>query len=193
MADTIRAFVALSLPDDIIDHASGLQSALKARGMRLRWVKPQSLHLTLKFLGDIPMAVVADAGLALRRASRGVAPLELTVQGMGVFPGIRRARVLWVGLGGQVEALQSLYSRIEDELADLGLAREKRGFKAHLTLARMKGPVAPRDLLAAVEETGNYEPRPFLARRLVLYKSDLRPQGAIYTPMVEIDLNANNI
>jgi 2'-5' RNA ligase len=193
MADTIRAFVALCLPADIIDHVSGLQSVLKARGLRLRWVKPQNLHLTLKFMGETPVAAVADVGHALRRASRDTAPLALSVQGMGVFPGIRRARVLWVGLGGQVEALQSLYSRIEDELANLGLAREKRGFKAHLTLARMKGPVAPEALLAAMEETGNYEPRPFLARRLTLYKSDLRPQGAVYSPMVEIDLDTKNI
>jgi len=193
MADTIRAFVALCLPADIIDHVSGLQSTLKARGLRLRWVKPQNLHLTLKFLGETPVAAVGDVGLALQRASRDTAPLALSVQGMGAFPGIRRARVLWVGLGGQVEALQSLYSRIEDELANLGLAREKRGFKAHLTLARMKGPVAPGDLLAAMEETGNYEPRPFLARRLTLYKSDLRPQGAVYSPMVEIDLDTKNI
>jgi 2'-5' RNA ligase len=193
MADTIRAFVAISLPDDIIDHVSGLQSALKSRGLRLRWVKPQNVHLTLKFLGDIPVAVVGDVGLALQRASRETATMALTVQGMGAFPGIRRARVLWVGLGGQVEALQFLYSRIEDELADLGLAREKRGFKAHLTLARMKGPVDSRDLAAAVEEAGNYEPHPFNARRLILYKSDLRPQGAIYSPMVEIDLDTNNI
>jgi 2'-5' RNA ligase len=193
MADTMRAFVALCLPADIIDHVSGLQKALKARGLRLRWVKPRNLHLTLKFLGETPVAAVADIGRALRRASRETASLSLTVQGMGVFPGIRRARVLWVGLGGQVEALQSLYSRIEDEFADLGFAREKRGFKAHLTLARMKGPVAPRELLAAVEATGNYEPLPFLARRLTLYKSDLRPQGAVYSPMVEIDLNTKNI
>lgn len=193
MADTIRAFVALCLPADIIDHMSGLQTALKARGLRLRWVKPQSVHLTLKFLGEIPLEAVAEIGRALHCASRETVPLALTVQGMGVFPGIRRARVLWVGLGGQVEALQSLYSRIEDELADLGLAREKRGFKAHLTLARMKGPVPSRELLAAMEETGNYEPRPFLARRLTLYKSDLRPQGAVYSPMVEIDLDTKNI
>ena len=185
--------MALCLPADIIDHVSGLQSVLKARGLRLRWVKPQNLHLTLKFMGETPVAAVADVGHALRRASRDTAPLALSVQGMGVFPGIRRARVLWVGLGGQVEALQSLYSRIEDELANLGLAREKRGFKAHLTLARMKGPVAPEALLAAMEETGNYEPRPFLARRLTLYKSDLRPQGAVYSPMVEIDLDTKNI
>jgi RNA 2',3'-cyclic 3'-phosphodiesterase len=193
MADTIRSFVAFNLPSDIIDHASGLQSDLKARGLKLRWVRPRNIHLTLKFLGDISQAMIADVGDALGRACRGTAPLALTVQGMGVFPSIKRARVLWIGLGGQVEALQFLYSRIEEELAELGLAREKRGFKAHLTLARMKGPVAPGDLSAAMEATGNYEPRPFRVRRLILYKSDLRPQGAVYTPLVEIDLNANNI
>ena len=193
MADTIRAFVALRLPADIIDHASGLQSALKARGLRLRWVKPQNLHLTLKFLGDIPVTAVADLGLALRRASQGAEPLALTLQGMGVFPGIRRARVLWVGLGGQIEALQSIYQKIEDEFADLGLVREKRGFKAHLTLARIKDPVAPQDLLTAMEAIGDYEPRLFRARQLVLFMSDLRPQGAVYTPMVEIDLSVKNI
>ncbi len=186
MADTIRAFVAFSLPADIIGHAAGLQSALKAQGLRLRWVKPQNLHLTLKFLGDIPAADAADVGRAMQRASQGTPPLALTVQGMGVFPGIRQPRVLWIGLGGQVEALQSLCARIEDELAGLGFAREKRGFKAHLTLARFKGRVAPDDLVQAFEQLGDYAPKPFEAKHLVLYKSDLRAQGAIYTPLTEV-------
>jgi len=189
MADTIRAFVALTLPAGIIEHAAGLQSALKAKGMRLRWVKPQNLHLTLKFLGDIPAADAANVGPAMQRASQGTLPLALTVQGMGVFPGIKRPRVLWIGLGGQVEELQQLYSRIEDELAGLGFARENRGFKAHLTLARFKEGVAPHDLLQAFEELGNYAPKPFAAKHLVLYKSDLRPQGAVYTPLTEVLLD----
>ena len=192
MVDTIRSFIAFNLPSDILDHASSLQSDLKARGLRLRWVRPQNLHLTLKFLGDIPTAIVDDVGHALRHASRGAAPLALTVQGMGAFPSIRRARVLWIGLGGQIEELELLYSRIEDELANLGLAREKRGFKAHLTLARIKEPVAPQQLSAAVQEVGSYAPRSFWGRQLILYKSDLRPQGAVYTPMVEIYLNPEN-
>ena len=189
MADTIRAFVALTLPADIIEHAAGLQSALQAQGLRLRWVKPQNLHLTLKFLGDIPAADAGHVGQAVQRASQGTTPLALTVQGMGVFPGVKRPRVLWIGLGGRVEALQSLCVKIEDELADLGFAREKRGFKAHLTLARFKAPVAPNALLQAFEELGNYAPRPFAAKRMVLYKSDLRPQGAIYTPLAEVLLD----
>jgi 2'-5' RNA ligase len=189
MANTIRAFVALKLPADIIEHAAGLQAALKAKGLRLRWVKPQNIHLTLKFLGDIPAADAAMVGPAMQRASQGTPPLALFVQGMGVFPGIKRPRVLWIGLGGEVEALRQLNSRIEDELAGLGFARENRGFKAHLTLARFKEGVASRDLLQAFEALGNYTPEPFAAKHLVLYKSDLRPQGALYTPLAEVLLD----
>jgi len=189
LADTIRAFVALTLPSGIIAHAAGLQSTLKAQGLKLRWVKPQNMHLTLKFLGDIPAADAGQVGQAVQRASQNTTPLALTVQGMGVFPGIKRPRVLWIGLGGQVEALQSLYAGIEDELAGLGFARDKRGFKAHLTLARFKARVAPHDLLQAFEELGNYAPKPFAAKHLVLYKSDLKPQGAIYTPLTEVLLD----
>jgi 2'-5' RNA ligase len=189
MTDTIRAFVALTLPAEVVDLAAGLQSALRAKGLRLRWVKPQNIHLTLKFLGDIPAADAAEAGLAMQRASQGVAPLALSVQGMGAFPGIKRPRVLWIGLGGEVEALQQLYSRIEDELAGLGYAREKRGFKAHLTLARFKEGAASHELLQAFEELGNYTPKPFAANHLVLFKSDLRPQGALYTPLTEVFLD----
>lgn len=189
MADTIRAFVAFKLPADVIEHAAGLQSALKSRRLKLRWVAPRNLHLTLKFLGDIPADDAAAVALAMQRACRGATAMSLTVQGMGVFPGIKRPRVLWIGLGGQVEALRQLNSRVEDELTGLGFPRENRDFKAHLTLARCKGWVAPQDLLQAFEELGNYAPKPFTADRLVLYKSDLRPTGAVYTPLSEVYLD----
>ncbi len=189
MATMIRAFVALKLPSGVIDHAAGMQSALRARGLRLRWVNPQSLHLTLKFLGDIPEADAPEVGLAVQRAARETAPLNLTAQGLGVFSGFKRPRVLWIGLGGQIEKLQLLYSKIETELAPMGFAREKRGFKAHLTLARFKEGAAGRDLLQAVKDLGGYEPKSFSADRLVLYKSDLRPQDAVHTPLTEVWLD----
>jgi 2'-5' RNA ligase len=182
----MRTFVALDLPDDIIDHAAGLQAALQARGLRLRWVRPQNLHLTLRFLGDILRQNAAAVGQALERASRGTPPLQLTVQGLGAFPGVKRPRVLWIGLGGQVDLLQALYGRLEDQLSDLGFAREQRGFKAHLTLARFKPGRTVYNLLPAIEALGGYDPKPFSARRLVLYQSDLRPQGAVYTALSDV-------
>ena len=188
MEATLRAFVAIKLTDEIIGQAKALQDALKDRGLKLKWVKPQNLHLTLKFLGDIPEANVAAIGAALHAAAGDEAPLKLTVQGMGVFPGIKRQRVLWIGLGGEVDRLKEVQARIEDQLEPLGHRKEKRGFKAHLTLARIKGSIAPHRLLRAIEAVADYEPQPFEARRLILYKSDLRPKGAIYTPLEEVTL-----
>ena len=186
MADTIRTFVAFDLPDDIIDHAAGLQAKLQAYGLKLRWVRPQNLHLTLRFLGDILRQQAAAVGEALQRASRGLPPPQLTVQGLSAFPGVKRPRVLWIGLGGQVELLQTLCCKLEEQLSDLGFAREKRGFKAHLTLGRFKQSRPVYDLRSAVVELGGYDPKPFTARRLVLYQSDLRPQGAVYTPLNDV-------
>lgn len=191
MSTAIRAFVAVNLPPGVIDLAAGLQSALKARGLRLRWVRPQSIHLTLKFLGDISADDASAAGQAIQRAGRGIPPLELTAQGLGVFPGIKKPRVFWIGLGGQLEVLRLLYSKIEDEFAAMGFARERRGFTAHLTLARFRQGHRAAELLQAIESLGSYEPKPFAADRLVLYKSDLRPEGALYTPLVETHLTGN--
>ena len=188
MGATLRVFVAFKLPDEIIGHARALQAALKDLGLKLRWVKPQNLHLTLKFLGDIPAAETEAVGAGVKAAAGDKAALDLTVQGMGVFPGIKRPRVLWIGFGGEVDRLKQLQSSIEDQLEAVGYRREKKGFKAHLTLARIKGGVAPDRLLRAIEAVGNFSPRPFTARNLILYKSDLRPAGAIYTPLDNIEL-----
>lgn len=188
MEATLRAFVAIQLTNDIIGHAKALQDALKKHGLKLKWVKPQNLHLTLKFLGNIPQADAAAIGAALKTAARDEAPLKLTVQGMGVFPGIKRPRVLWTGLGGEVGRLKQLQSRIEDQLEPMGYDREKRAFNAHLTLARIKGAVSPDRLLRAIEAVGCFRPQPFEVRSVMLYKSDLRPTGAIYTILEDVRL-----
>jgi 2'-5' RNA ligase len=188
MAATLRAFVAIQLTDDVIAHAKALQDALKQHGLKLKWVKPQNLHLTLKFLGDIPQTDAAAIGAALKTAVGDEGPLALTLQGMGVFPGIRQPRVLWAGFGGAVDRLKRLQSRIEDQLEPMGYRREKRGFNAHLTLARIKGAIAPDRLLRAIEAVGCFQPQPFEVRSVMLYKSDLRPTGAVYTVLEEVPL-----
>ena len=190
MADSIRTFVAFDLPDDIIDHVAGLQAKLQAYGLKLRWVRPRNLHLTLSFLGDILQQGAVAVGQALQQASRGTPPLQLTVQGLSAFPGVKRPRVLWIGLGGQLDLLQALYRKLEDQLSELGFAREKRGFTAHLTLGRFKSGRPVYDLVPAIEELGGYDARPFSARRLVLYQSNLRPQGAVYTPLSDVWLGS---
>lgn len=188
MTETLRAFIAIRLPPDIIELAGRLQSWLKSGGLKLRWARLQSLHLTLKFLGDIPESAIADLKGAMQRASLGYGPLDLAAQGMGVFPGIKRPRVLWIGIGGELHKLTQLVDGLEDELEQIGYAKEKRPFRGHLTLARMKRPVDSRILLEALQNLGRYEPLPFSARQMILYQSDLRPQGAFYTARATINL-----
>ncbi len=188
MEGTLRAFVAINLPEEIIEHVRSLQDALKDHGLKLRWVKPSNLHLTLKFLGEIPEKDIAAIGKAVQLGTGIEAPLDLTIQGMGVFPGIKRPRVLWIGIGGEAERLKQIQDRIEGQFESMGYRREKRSFKAHLTLARIKGKVSPRRLLGAIEAEGDFGPQPFTATKLILYKSDLRPSGAVYTALKEVVL-----
>jgi 2'-5' RNA ligase len=190
MDQTLRAFVAFKLPTPIVDRAVVLQNALRSKGLTLRWVKPQNLHLTLKFLGDIPEADLPAAGAVIHHVSRNQPPLEMTLQGLGVFPSIKRPRVLWIGFGGQVEALRQLHRKLDERLEPLGCKREKRDLKAHLTIARIKGRIAPGALVKAMQAVGDFTPMLFDLRQLVLYKSDLRPQGAKYTPLASADLTS---
>lgn len=188
MGNTLRAFVAFELPAEIIRFAENLQGNLKNCGLKLRWVKAQNIHLTIKFLGDIREASIPDVASAMQSAARGFGPLDLTVQGMGVFPNIKRPRVLWIGLGGQVDLLGHLQTELEEALEGAGFARENRPFKAHLTLGRVKGFVKSRLLSDAIQELGHYSPRPFQVHQLVLFQSDLRPQGAVYTAKTAVRL-----
>lgn len=191
MGNTLRAFIAIPLPPDIIELAADLQFRLKSGGLKLRWVRLQSIHLTLKFLGDIPEFQVDDVGSAMQRAGSGFGGVDLTVQGMGVFPGIKRPRVLWLGIGGETERLARLHERLDAELEQVGIAREKRPFRAHLTIARAKGAVSTRLLLDTLQTQGLYAARPFQAQQMVLYQSDLRPQGAVYTARSNVNLDKN--
>lgn len=185
---TIRTFIAFELPEPVGRLAAGLQNNLRDLGLRLRWVRPQNIHLTLKFLGDILPGQVNDVVEAMTHAAKNTAPIDLSAQGMGVFPGIKKPRVLWIGMGGQTDCLAATVATLEKKLEEVGFPSERRPFRAHLTLARMKHAVDPRQLLRAIEQEGCFTPEPFQVTEMVLFKSDLRPQGAVYTPMARVQL-----
>jgi 2'-5' RNA ligase len=183
VSQTLRTFIAIALPAGVSRKLAAIQQRLLAHGLRLRWVKSGNIHLTLKFLGDIIPADVQEIESAIQIAARGIQPFELTIQGLGIFPGIRRPRVLWSGLGGATECLEQLHRDLENALADRGIAREKRPFKGHLTLARMKGTPDSRQLLSAIEAEGLFEPFQLPVDELVLFQSRLQPSCAVYTPL----------
>ena len=188
MKDTIRTFIAFELPEHVIQLADDLQQRLRYHDLKLSWVRPRNIHLTIKFLGEVSEAGIPDVVTALRSTSRVASPMDLTAQGLGVFPGLRKPRVLWFGLGGQVDLLAQVHSRLENELAAKGFAKEPRPFRAHLTLARIKNEVDARNLLEIIQDVGGYDPVDFRLTDWVLFKSDLRPQGAVYTPLERVAL-----
>jgi len=188
MSETIRAFIAIELPEKIIDDIGKVQKSLQSYGFKVRWVRPQNIHLTLKFLGNIQKAEAGKVERALFESAEGIAPLTITVKGVGTFPSIKRPRVIWVGVAGQLDELRKFQKTLDDKLAATGFPKEKRTFKGHLTLGRVKDRIDPRRLLNALEEFSQFESAPFVVDRVVLFKSALKPTGAVYSKLVETSL-----
>lgn len=183
MSQTIRTFIALPLPDSLISQIFEIQRQLKSYGFPVRWVKPENIHLTLKFLGDIPPESIDSIATAMEVTIRGHSPMTLFAKGLGVFPGIKKPRVIWVGISGDIQALFKMQAALESNLEEIGFPKENRPFKSHLTLGRIKKSVSSRNLFDALQTFSHFSTQPFDARELILYKSELNPSGALYTKL----------
>ncbi len=189
-AKPIRTFIAIKLPDDIIERLREVQTGLKREGLDIKWVRPENIHLTLKFLGDIQDSTVEAAGSALRAAAAEFSPLTLSAGGLGAFPSVKRPRVLWAGVGGDLEILSRLHARLEQALSEIGIEKENKSFKGHLTLGRIKGKVNPDVMIDTVNKYGHMTSRGFVADTLYLIKSELKPSGPVYTDLVSVRMGA---
>ncbi|HVG21910.1 MAG TPA: RNA 2',3'-cyclic phosphodiesterase [Blastocatellia bacterium] len=185
--DAVRAFICVEVPEATKARIRSLQDGLRRADAQVSWVKPSNVHLTIKFLGDVPAAKVETVRLAVERAASPIRGFEIEVGGAGCFPSPRSPRVLWVGLAGIPESLKQLHAAIEDELAREGFPRESKRFSPHLTIGRIRGPKGAsrvaEDLIAA-----GFEPETFRAREVVVMRSDLNPEGSVYTPQAIIPL-----
>ena len=184
----MRTFFAIELPADLRGEIARVQAELKRAGADVRWVRPEGVHLTLKFLGEIDPARAEPLADGAARVLAKASPAGLGVSGAGVFPDRRQPRVVWLGLGGDLDALALAQKAVEGAAAEFGFAPEKRPFRPHLTLGRVKSGRGRAALLAALEKI---EPRPveFTAREVVLFKSDLKPTGAVYTALHRLPLS----
>lgn len=183
MADAqLRLFVACELPDEVLNALSQVQDDLERAGAeRLRWVRPEGIHLTLKFLGEVEAALVDDVIASL---SACIQPFvfRLSLSRLGGFGG-RRLRVVWVGLDGQTQELSELAKTVERELEPLGFQAERRPFTPHLTLARVRdrASAAERERLSDLLESHTMLSLPeFSLSRAALIQSILGPGGAMY-------------
>ncbi len=190
--ERIRSFIAIELPDEVKRGLSELQSRLKAgRQLPVKWVDPYRIHLTLKFLGNITSDRVSEITGAMERAARGISPFHLEVRELGVFPNLRRVRVVWAGVSGEAARLSQLQQNIESNLVPLGFPAEARAFTPHLTLARLRERASPDEqqvlgqLIAGTEFGSGYK---FHVDAINLMKSQLTREGAIYSRISSMKL-----
>jgi 2'-5' RNA ligase len=190
---SIRAFVAIELDETIKAALGAVTSELKRRPVSHigKWVAPQSIHLTLKFLGDIAESQVPTIGQALQRACAGLPPFSISLTEAGCFPNAQRPRVIWIGVGGNLEVLAQLQRAVESEINPLGFEPERRGFTPHLTLARIRDKARSSErqelgqLLTKVKVDTSAT---MTVRELSLMRSELHPSGAVYTRLVAAPL-----
>ncbi len=182
----IRTFIAVNIPKSYMQPIAGLLDELKATGAAVRWVKPESMHITLKFLGNIDERLVKDLGGKIAESTRDMTPIELRAKGCGAFPSIKNPRVVWLGISGNVDLLGKLQAKLEKSLIPLGFAPEKRPFRAHLTLGRLKGSRGKSKLISALRDKSNFVLDPFEVKEVVVYRSDLKPTGAVYTAIRKV-------
>ena len=185
----IRAFICFKLPKRIILSIRELQESIKDSGLKIRWVKAENIHLTIKFIGDISWSDIDDIGLAIKETAGDFAPLLLSAQGLGVFPNLKRPRVIWTGLSGQIEELIGLQKILDKKLRLIGFPKEKRPFKGHLTIGRVKGRLDSRKLSEFMNRFNKFETKQFSCDRIFLMQSELKPSGPIYTKLMSEPLS----
>ena len=186
--ETYRTFIAIEVPPDIrrriTDHIAQLRSAFPQ--VRASWSREHNLHLTLKFLGDVPVTRIPSLAEVCGAAARQIAPFELVVKGCGTFPPNGKPKVLWIGIADAQSApnasLLSLYSAVEDRCGAAGFARESRAYHPHLTIARLREAKDSRTLAEHHKQIG-FASQTFTVSELILLRSELSSQGSKHTAL----------
>ena len=183
MSKTIRTFIAIEIPGNIISKIRELQEGIKVYGLKIRWVRSENIHLTLKFLGDVEAVNIGEIAETISKTVEGYTPISLKAKDIGVFPGIKHPRALWVGLTGKLESLVRLQKTLDENLKVLGFPEEKRPFKGHLTMGRIKAKIDVKKFGDALMAFRSFESETFTVGQIILYKSELKPSGAVYTKL----------
>ncbi len=183
----MRTFIAIELPNEVKAALAALQNDLRQARADVAWTKPDNLHLTLKFLGEVDAKQISEITNACNDAAVSADSFLLSIKSTGVFPNVKQPKVLWVGLAGAMDKLQSLQRQLDTNLHALGFAKETRGFNPHLTLGRVKSrlneaAVRAKLLMAELPALS------FTVSELVVMQSQLHPAGSIYTPLAHCQL-----
>jgi len=186
----MRLFIAIEIPKEIKDELHKLQNELRRAGAEVSWTRPENIHLTLRFLGEVGEYQLEELKRLCVETAAEFHSFKLQLKDTGYFPGFRNPRVLWVGLAGQVSAAGEVQKRLEEGLISIGFDQEDKPFKPHLTIGRVKSGKNVKPLVAASDMYPLPE-LPFEVGEIVLMKSELQSAGAQYTPLVIAPLKQN--
>ena len=176
----IRTFIAIPVPESVFVLQENLKNTISKKTGKVRWVKGNQLHLTLKFVGDTPEESIDDVRGVMQKVARQMTPFKIFIQGVGCFPKIERPRVMWVGLDGEIDKLNQLVTTVHDGLDPLGFPRDEKEFHPHITMARAKYPQKKTPDISSFLNT-TYDPIPFRIEKIQFISSELFPNGPVYT------------
>jgi len=185
MSETIRSFIAFDIDSELVlKRLSEAQNMLMNTGADLKLVKPQNIHVTMRFLGNISAPMVDSIHEEMKKIS--FTPFEIELKGLGAFPSLKYARVVWAGIRKGADDLMNIFNQLEPRLRKLGFKPDPKGFSPHLTIARVKTGRHKTELIKCVEDLADYEFGIIKADYLRLKKSVLTPKGPIYTTLREV-------
>ncbi len=188
MSGTIRTFLAIDIEDQrIIRRITQIQSILANSGAILKFVKPQNMHMTIRFLGNIPQHMVNAIYDEMKHVS--LVPFDIEFGGLGAFPKLSYPRVVWIGIKKGAYELKNVFEQLEPRLRRLGFEPDTKGFSPHLTIARVKSGRYKARLAEVILQNENNEFGEMKFECLKLKKSDLTPGGPIYTTLEEVVIN----
>ena len=184
----MRTFIAIEIPAEIITEMAKVQDELKRSGADAGWTRPEGIHLTLKFLGEVPEARSEEIKNALVQAAGATSRFRLKIAGAGAFPNPKNPRVVWLGVSGDIDRLSALQGSVEKSMTAIGFDREERAFSPHLTLARIKYLRPRYSWQNAIDSIKDIRLAEFDVDHVSLMKSDIKPSGAVYTELSRVSL-----
>jgi RNA 2',3'-cyclic 3'-phosphodiesterase len=182
--DIMRCFIAIEVPSEVKSAFVELQNDLRGAGADVAWTNPDNVHLTLKFLGEIDKKLVSKVEQVCLETISSMSPFKLSIDRIGLFPNERHPRVLWIGLGGEIETLEKLQEQLDERLAGIGFEVEEKDFQPHLTVGRIRSNKNLREMLKR-SDGYSLPTLSFMVEEIVLMKSDLLSSGACYSELAK--------
>lgn len=192
MDESIRAFIAIELPKQVKDELSSIQKNLRNSGADVKWVEPENIHFTLKFLGNTEKTKIKDITDALNEIAKKIKSFSMNLTEIGAFPRISYPRVIWVGIKEGANTVSELAKTVEGKLNKLGFPKEDRPFSAHITIGRVRSPKGKEKLKTQVENLNKSKSQladyKIQISKITLFQSTLMPTGPTYTKLHEAHL-----